>query len=128
MVENPVEKIERALKTGAVIQIVGDSESAVDSLVSQVANGREIENVECHTLDVDNLNDARKRDNRIVHYQGFGALAHGDQSTVAQRIKAQFERGVSVVVSVSEEHHGALTLANGDLTGRVYTTEVISDG
>lgn len=117
--EEESEKIKWGKQTGTVIQIVG-IDDAVDVIVEE-------------RFDLDrwvNLHDGGeiKIDKHDSYYRGFSALDGEEQADAAMSIKAQFEKGATVVLGVNKGHEGELTLRNGDLTGRVRNVWVDEDG
>lgn len=59
-----------------------------------------------------------------VLYDDFHAILDDLQVYVANPVKAQFDRGVDIFVTSTQSGRGDLTLADGDLSGRVCSVDV----
>lgn len=121
------ESIEHALQTGAVIHLIGGTDTDADEIVDEVrdATDSELRRVAC-TPDTtaDALPTARVPEGTLIYYKNFGELPSEVQVTAAQCIKGHFEHGLPVIVQSSEEARADLTLRNGDLRGRVQAVEL----
>jgi hypothetical protein len=122
------ESIEHAIQTGAVIHLIGGSDTNADALVEEVqaaTDSEEMLRVACTPeTTTESLPSARVPDGTLVYYKNFGELPKEVQVTAAQCIKGYFEYGLAVVVRSSEEACADLTLRNGDLRGRVRAIEL----
>lgn len=125
MLVNHREQIEYALRSGAVIHLIGGSRSGVETLVDEAAAEREVLTVDCAPdTTSEEIPAARVPEETLVFYDGFGELPSDVQVTAAQRIKGQFEYATPVVVHSNQESRGDLTLRNGDLVGRVRSIDL----
>ena len=70
------------------------------------------------------VDDALESGEVVLLFDDFHLLPDGVQVYAAQRLKAHFERGVSIFITVEEGHRGDLFRANGDLVGRVRSIDV----
>lgn len=122
------ETIKHAIHTGAVIHLVGGSDTHAEELVEEIrttTDSEEMLRISCSSeTTVDDLPTARVPDGTLVYYKDFGELPKDPQVTAAQCIKGHFEYGLPVVVRSSEDARGDLTLRNGDLRGRVRSVEL----
>jgi hypothetical protein len=122
------ESIEHAIQTGAVIHLIGGSDTNTDALVEEIqvaTDNEDMLRVVCTPeTATESLPSARVPDGTLVYYKNFGELPKEVQVTAAQCIKGHFEHGHPVVVRSSEEARADLTLRNGDLRGRVRAIEL----
>jgi hypothetical protein len=57
-------------------------------------------------------------------YDDFHAVPNDVQVYIAQLLKGQYERGIDIFVISRQSGRGDLTLANGDLSGRIRSVDV----
>lgn len=70
------------------------------------------------------VQDALRTGQITLLYDDFHAVPDDIQVYVAQLLKGQYERGVDIFVTSARSGRGDLTLANGDLSGRVRSVDV----
>jgi hypothetical protein len=70
------------------------------------------------------VQDALRTGQIALLYDDFHAMPDDVQVYVAQLLKGQYERGIDIFVTSADSGRGDLTLANGDLSGRVRFVDV----
>ena len=68
-----MQAIEHALRAGAIVHLVGGTETEVRALVEETADDREIQTVSCeNTTTAEEFPEARLPEDTVVHYAVFG--------------------------------------------------------
>jgi hypothetical protein len=70
------------------------------------------------------VQDALRTGQITLLYDDFHTVPDDVQVYIAQLLKGQYERGIDIFVTSRQSGRGDLTLANGDLSGRVRSMDV----